>query len=462
MASGRTPPGKEGPLDPLDLATDIHPGELARGGPTVGRFALTVVEGPQVGQTWQSTHDRCVIGSNLLNDLVIEESTVSRYHCEIVMGADGARIVDLKSKNGTVVDGMRVVEAYLRSGSLVRLGRSVVRFAFLTERNQLELSDRTHFGTLVGSSAPMRAAFAALERAARTDTTVLFEGETGTGKGQAAEALHAAGARAQGPFLVVDCAAIAPTLLEAELFGHEKGAFTGAEAKRIGAFEEADGGTVFLDEIGELSADLQPKLLRVLENRAVRRVGSNTFKPVNVRVIAATNRDLRAEVNAGRFRSDLYYRLAVVKIRLPSLRERREDLPAIAHIILSRLLPDPSRVDGFFTPAFLADIEAHSWPGNVRELRNYLERCLVFGDAMPPPEAGEERAGAPRAIDVSSPFPEARDRALAEFEREYVTAILQQTGGDVAAAARAAGVSRVYLYRLMKRHALRSDGSPVG
>jgi two-component system, NtrC family, response regulator GlrR len=453
-SGGGLPPERDG----LEDATDIHLPEFVRA-PSVGRFALTIVEGSRVGETWESTGDRCVIGSHLLNDLRIEDNTVSRYHCEIVMEAEGARIVDLESKNGTFVDGMRIMGAYVRSGSLIRLGRAVLRFAFLSERNQLELSDRNSFGRLVGSSAPMRAAYAALERAARTDTTVLLEGETGTGKGQAAEALHAAGARAQKPLVVVDCASIAATLLEAELFGHEKGAFTGAEVKRVGAFEEAEGGSVFIDEIGELSPDLQPKLLRVLENRAVRRLGSNAFRPVNVRVIAATNRDLRSEVNAGRFRSDLYYRLAVVKIRLPALRERREDVAEIARSILGHLDVDAERVRALLTPAFVSDLEGHTWPGNARELRNYLERCLVFGAAMPH-EADVEPGGSGMAIDISTPFPQARDRALADFERAYVAAILQRAGGDVAAAARAAGVSRVYLYRLMKRHAIRADGKP--
>ena len=455
---GAEQPGR-GTADHGSTLTGTPPNPAAER-PTVGRFALTVIDGPGVGKVWESRDDRCSIGSNPLNDVVIDDATVSRFHCELVMEEDGPRILDLRSRNGTIVNGMRVRDAYLRGGSMIRLGRVMVRFDFSSERNRLRVSDATRFGRLVGTSTSMRAAFALLERAAGSDTTVLLEGETGTGKSQAAEGLHTESSRAAQPFVVVDCASIPSNLLESELFGHERGAFTGAEGRRIGAFEEADGGTIFLDEIGELPTDLQPKLLRALENRQVRRIGANTFRHVDVRLIAATNRDLRAEVNAGRFRSDLYFRLAVVKVRLPSLRDRSEDLPDLVRNLLAAQGVTPERIEALMTPAFLAEIMQHTWPGNVRELRNYVERCILFDETVPVSETslgGAELGGSgDGGIDANMRFAAARTRALAAFERAYVTAMLQKTAGDVAAAAEESGLSRVYVYKLIKKHRLKT------
>ncbi|MGE6761527.1 sigma-54 interaction domain-containing protein [Corallococcus interemptor] len=313
------------------------------------------------------------------------------------------------------------------------------------------------FGELVATSATARASFERMACAAACSATVLLEGETGTGKSRAALAIHRASSRANAPFLVVDCGALPANLLESELFGHEKGAFTGAIQRRMGAFEEADGGTIFLDEIGELPAELQPKLLRVLENREIRRLGTNTYQPVNVRVIAATHRDLRAEVQAGRFRSDLYFRLAVVGIPLPSLRERTEDIPLIAERILAGLGATPAQLTQFTAPDFLARLQRAAWPGNVRELRNHLERCLVFQRALPPsaPDAAASSV-APRAVDASLTYAESRRRALETFEHDYVEALLKLHGGKVSQAAAAADMDRVYLYRLLRRHGLKS------
>ncbi|WP_426752753.1 sigma 54-interacting transcriptional regulator [Myxococcus sp. Y35] len=426
-------------------------------GGAVRRFRLTVLEGPQPGQSKESNADSCSIGSHGLNDFVIEEPTVSRFHCEVKVDPDGARLRDLDSRNGTVLDGVHVRDAYLRGGSILRLGRVSVRFDFSPESNRLLISDRTTFGELVGSSAVARGSFALLERAAASDATVLLEGETGTGKSRAAFAIHQASARASGPFLTVDCGAIPANLLESELFGHEKGAFTGALQRRIGAFEEADGGTIFLDEIGELPPELQPKLLRVLENKEIRRLGANGYQPVNVRVIAATHRDLRAEVNVGRFRPDLFFRLAVVRIIIPALRERPEDIPLIAERILKNLGAGDAQLSSFGTPEFIAQLQRAAWPGNVRELRNHLERCLVFQDAMPP-DADEVSAQAVlrSLVDPKQPYAEARRRALEAFEREYLDALLKLHGGKVSQAAAAADMDRVYLYRLLRRHGLRA------
>jgi len=417
---------------------------------SVGVFQLTPLEGTPRG--WRATGGRLTIGTHPSNDVVLDEATVSRFHCELRAQDDGVWVADLDSRNGTLVDGIRVKSAMLRHGHVLRLGRAALRFERLAEREALEISPRTAFGALVGSSVAMRTVFANLEKAAPTDATVLLEGETGTGKGAVAEALHAASPRARGPFVVVDCGALTASLLESELFGHEKGAFTGADARRIGAFEEASGGTIFLDEIGELPAEMQPRLLRVLENRTVRRVGHNTQTPVDLRVVAATNRDLRSLVNDGRFRADLYYRLAVVRVHIPSLRERPDDLPELVSSLLRTLGASDAQVGRLTAAAVLDRLRASTWQGNVRELRNYLERSLVLDDAAPLDAPLASTAG-------PTTLPEARRRALDGFERSYLQELLRRHHGKVAAAAREAGVARVYLYRLLGKHGLK-PGAP--
>ncbi|NOJ78344.1 sigma 54-interacting transcriptional regulator [Myxococcus xanthus] len=459
MSHTERPQGAGRPAEGADSVQQTRPTGTGRPGTSgaVRRFRFTVVEGPQPGQSKDSNADTFSIGSHGLNDFVIEEPTVSRFHCEVKVDHDGARLRDLDSRNGTVLDGVHVRDAYLRGGSILRLGRVSVRFDFSPETNRLLISDRTTFGELVGASPVTRASFALMERAAASDATVLLEGETGTGKSRAAFAIHQASARGSGPFLTVDCGAIPGNLLESELFGHEKGSFTGAIQRRVGAFEEADGGTIFLDEIGELPAELQPKLLRVLENKEIRRLGANGYQPVNVRVIAATHRDLRAEVNAARFRSDLFFRLAVVRIIIPALRERPEDIPLIAERILTAFGAGSEQLAALSTPEFIAQLQHAAWPGNVRELRNHLERCLVFQDAMPP-DAEEVSAQAVlrSLVDPKQPYAEARRRALEVFEREYLDALLKLHGGKVSQAATAADMDRVYLYRLLRRHRLRT------
>ncbi|MCE9673554.1 sigma 54-interacting transcriptional regulator [Myxococcus stipitatus] len=459
MSTSARPPGPgRPPSKGEDDLQQTRPTGTQRSGFTgaVRRFRVTVLEGAQPGQSKDSNADTFSIGSHALNDFVVDEPTVSRFHCEIRIDRDGARVRDVDSLNGTVLDGVHIREAYLRGGSVLRLGRVSVRFDFSPESNRLQISERTNFGDLVGTSVASRVSFALMERAAASGATVLLEGETGTGKSRAALAIHRAGARASGPFLTVDCGAIPGNLLESELFGHEKGAFTGALQRRIGAFEEADGGTIFLDEVGELPAELQPKLLRVLEQREIRRLGSNSYQPVDVRVIAATHRDLRAEVNAGRFRSDLFFRLAVVRILIPALRERPEDIPLIAERILGGLGAGPEQVAALSAPEFIAQLQHAAWPGNIRELRNHLERCLVFQDAMPPSVEEIGSAGVLRnMVDPKQPYAEARRRALEVFEREYLDALMTLHGGKVSQAATAADMDRVYLYRLLRRRGLR-------
>jgi len=296
--------------------------------------------------------------------------------------------------------------------------------------------------------------FASLERAAASDLTVLLQGETGTGKDAAAGSIHQESARRDGPFVVVDCGSIPPNLIESELFGHRRGAFTGATADRAGALESANRGTVFLDELGELPLDLQPKLLRALERREIRRVGGADYVPFDARIIAATNRNLRAEVNAGRFRADLYYRLAVLDITIPPLRERADDLPLLVDHVLGNLgvLADP-KVAWLRTPAFAASLAAHPWPGNIRELRNYVERCVAF--ETPLPIAAVESDDPMVLLDPHQPLRVVRDRWTRLMERTYLERLLELHDNNVAAAARAAGVDRVHLHRLLARCGLR-------
>jgi two-component system, NtrC family, response regulator GlrR len=433
------------------VGLDRGPGHAAS---SVRRFRLRIVDGGEVGHVFESTRDRVQLGSHPLNDLLLDERTVSRFHCEVFVDEKGNPWVkDLGSRNGTVVDGVPVKEAALRSGSLLQLGRVALRFELSGEKNRIAVSEQKSFGSLVGTSIAARSSFALMERAAASDVTVLLEGETGTGKSQAAESIHSMSARKAHPFRVVDCGAIPANLLESELFGHEKGAFTGATTRRVGVFEEARGGTVFLDEIGELPTELQPKLLRVLEAREIRRLGTNAYVPVDVRLIAATNRDLRAEVNAGRFRPDLYFRLAVVKITVPPLRQRPEDIPVIAEKMLGALGVDPRVRESLKDPIFLAQLQRAAWPGNMRELRNHLERCVVMQETLEP---GLESEGTPSespvAVDPRVPYPEARRRALEAFEHAYVKALLELHKGKVALAAESADIDRVHLYRLIKRH----------
>ena len=427
----------------------------------VQRLRLRVEAGPDAGREASSRGARLVIGSEDGADLVLTDGAVSRFHCEVVVDAGRVHIRDLGSRNGTNVDNVAVIDAVLHPGAVIGIGRSRVRFDPGSDHVRIPLSVDQRFGTMVGRSTAMRAVFALLERAAASDATVLVTGETGTGKEAAAESLHAASPRRDGPFIVVDCGSIPPTLLEAELFGHEKGSFTGATSARIGAFEAAAGGTIFLDEIGELAADLQPKLLRALERREVKRIGANEHVVVDVRVVAATHRDLRAEINAKRFRADLYYRLAVVEVTLPPLRDRPDDLPLIVERLLARATP-AQRAE-LTAPAFVAHLASHRWPGNVRELRNYLDRCLALGVELAPVPSGVgdapgesgSRGGPAPGLDASVPLRAAREEATRRFERAYLEDLLRLHGENLTAAARAAAVDRAHLYRLLWKHGLK-------
>jgi DNA-binding NtrC family response regulator len=327
----------------------------------------------------------------------------------------------------------------------LKLGQSALRLGLLEDYVELPLSSRERFGNLYGRSPSIRRVFSLLERICASDSTVLIEGETGTGKELVAEALHDESAREKGAFIVFDCSAVSANLFESELFGHKKGAFTGAVEDREGAFEAADGGTLFLDEIGELPLDLQPKLLRALEKHEVRRVGSNHPVEVDVRIVAATNRDLGREVERGKFREDLFYRLNVVKLQIPPLRERAEDIPLLVDLFTTQMKKPPlarETLRAFMTQA---------WPGNVRELRNAVERALSIGMAPKAPEEAPPQAAAAQTIDLSVPLKAGLDRLIDDYERAYVTAALEKTGGNVTRAAELAGVNRKFIQRALHR-----------
>ncbi|HTL35017.1 MAG TPA: sigma 54-interacting transcriptional regulator, partial [Kofleriaceae bacterium] len=388
------------------------------------------------------------------NDLPITDQTVSRFHCELVITNDAVRARDLGSRNGTYLGGVQLLDALVPGGTELSLGSSSIRIDVDDAHTELAASERTRFGSLVGESARMREIFSELEKIAASDATVLIEGETGTGKEGTAEAIHSASARATKPFIVIDCGAIPATLLESELFGHEAGAFTGATERRLGAFEQASGGTLFLDEIGELPLELQPKLLRALEAREVRRVGGRDVVRLDLRIVAATNRDLRAEVNRGSFRADLYYRLAVVKVVLPPLRERPGDIPGLVQHLLEEIGASPAKIAELTKTEFLNALVSAPWSGNVRELRNHLEQCVVFGESRLPNAPATPLPAA--AVDASLSYDLARRQAIDAFERDYIKALLARTQGNVNAAARDAGLNRAYVYRLLRRHNLKT------
>ncbi len=418
------------------------------------RFQLRVIDGISEGTRHVGNGERMIVGTDPTADFRLADPTISRTHCELVVTDGRVLVRDLGSRNGTFVNGVSVVAAHLSTGSVIQVGRTKFVFDAGRADTAITRTNRDRFGSLVGGSPAMQKVFEILEHAAASDVTVLIQGETGTGKDLAANSLHNASERRSAPFIVVDCSAISTHLLESELFGHERGAYTGAEKTRAGVFEAAAGGTIFLDEIGELALDLQPKLLRVLEQREVRRVGGTEVIPIDVRIIAATNRDLAAEVKAQRFRSDLYYRLMVAEVTMPPLRERVEDLPLLVRAILQQLGAEASHDTLFDRPEFIAELHKHTWPGNGRELRNYLSRCISLQQYVAPAllgEANEETS----PIDVDVPLRELRERWIEKFEKTYLEKILLANGNSVTLAARAAGLNRAHFHRLLARHGIR-------
>jgi DNA-binding NtrC family response regulator len=421
----------------------------------VPRLTIVVEREAGVAAARSFVHDGelCRIGTHTANDLVLNDRAVSRFHCKLVREGDVWRVRDSGSLNGTRLDNVLVRDADLGVDSVLALGDSVLRVTPAEAAAQAEVPLTQSFGDLVGTSVAMRKLFALLGRIAASDINVLIEGESGTGKELVATELVRHGARADKPFVIVDCGAISPSLVESELFGHVRGSFTGADRDRVGAFEAADGGTVFLDEIGELRLELQPKLLRAIEAREIRRVGETKPRRVNVRVISATNRDLEREVNKGRFREDLYFRLAVLNVRVPPLRERGEDLVTLIRVFLASLgVPAEERL---FAPPVLEELARHDWPGNVRELRNYVERTVVLQKASPAARRLAASSSSPAPVDLGVPFKVAKEATIGAFERTYLAALLAACGGNMSKAARQAGMDRMYLHRLAQKHGLR-------
>ncbi len=426
-----------------------------QGGATAVRTILAeVVAGPDQGKQHRSGADRIRVGTAEGNDLVLADPTVSRFHLELQRQRGRLRVVDLGSTNGTRVGALVLRDAGgdADSGTTLELGETRIRVA----DGDLVTVDAgpESLGGIRGSSPVLRRLLVDLERVAKTEVSVLLIGESGTGKELVARAIHDESPRAEEPFVTVDCAAVSPTLFASELFGHERGAFTGAERQHIGAFERANGGTLFLDEVGELTPELQSALLGVLERGRLRRVGGRDDVQVDVRLVSATHRDLRAMVNAGGFRLDLFYRIAVVLLSVPPLRDRSSDIPALVSHFLEEA-GFQGRVDDVFPAPEMQRLQQHAWPGNVRELRNVVLGTLALG-STPDISAGPtgEISDPFRALHSLS-YRDAKQRIVDQFERSYLEALLEKSGGNVRQAARDARMDRSYLMELMKRHGLR-------
>ncbi len=445
------------------------------------RCKLVVIKGPQRGTEFVISADVIQVGKAPENDLVIGDETVSRVHFAIVRDAKGYLLRDLQSTNGTFLDSAEIKEAYIRAGAVIGAGASEFKFTPFEERIEILPSEKEELGEMVGRSRAMREIFGLVERIGATDATVLIEGETGTGKDMIAKTLHLMSRRKDHPFVVVDCGAVAGTLIESELFGHEKGAFTGAVATRQGAFELASGGTVFLDELGELSLDLQPKLLRVLEQREFRRVGGSKTLKVDLRVIAATRKDLRSEVEKGKFREDLYFRLNVVPITAPPLRDRREDISLFIDHFLAKM-GTPGQPTPQLSDSTRGALLAHDWPGNVRELRNVMERALALGSdpgALVAPLGDQMNYGSPSSgaaarastanglsgpdgfdFEAGASFRDTKEKWNEIFERRYLQWLLKRAEGNISKAARDADMDRKYLHKLLRKYGI--DAAEVG
>jgi DNA-binding NtrC family response regulator len=472
----RTPLGLDSSQMPVTLGSLTRPTSeatepLLRQRNTPDAVKLVVLGGKSEGLERGLSH-HLTVGADARCDVSLRDRGISRNHAEFRIEEGRVWVRDLGSRNGTFLHGVRVTEAELQLGSVVELGETSVGVYPRWHIREVDPSEKHSFGHLHGASQSMRHVFAILERVASTNATVLVEGESGTGKELVARSLHEASDRARKPYVVFDCTTVTKELAESELFGHVKGAFSGAIADREGAFRQADGGTIFLDELGELPLDLQPKLLRVLESGEIRRVGDSQRRKVDVRVIAATNRDLHAEARRGRFRSDLLYRLSVVRLALPPLRARPEDIALLTERLLEGQLAPGSRIEG---PNLLR-LMSYSFPGNVRELRNVLTRALalaprrgghvtfdelvlnVMSDVSSPTSLGFGFPG----VDAHLPYKDAKQRLMAQFDDEYVQALMRRNGGNVTRAAKAADLSRKHVYALLRRVDVASEEEPEG
>jgi DNA-binding NtrC family response regulator len=414
---------------------------------------VEVVHGPDAGLSFIAKSDRVTIGTSPGNDVILSDDTVSRYHLELVRTGDRVRVEDHGSTNGTLVGAVRIERATIGTGTELVLGRTTVRIDEGGETVPVELFRQDRFGHCYGRAPEMRRMMATLEKAAPTDVSILLLGETGSGKEIVAQSIHEASRRADQPFETVDCGALLPTLVASELFGHERGAFTGADRRYVGAFERAHGGTLFLDEIGELPLSLQPALLGVLERRRIRRLGGDKPIPVDVRLICATHRDLRSEVNAGTFRQDLYYRIAVLLVRIPALRERLGDIPQLVERFLEQA-GYAGALDRVISPAVLKTLQDHRWPGNVRELRNFVDTALAIGEA---PHLHAEREGREPGVvsDASGgivvPEGGSFDSSIELLQRALIERALKQATGNIAKAAESLGMERSRLSKIVRR-----------
>jgi DNA-binding NtrC family response regulator len=429
----------------------------------VGAAQLRVLDGPDRGVELALPHAGVVIGTDKACDVVLTDAFVSRRHCSVAPTPAGFAITDLGSSNGTVIDGVAVGKVVAPPGVALRIGKTLIQLMPADEVVDIPPSKNDHFGALYGDSIAMRQVFAILERASKSAAPVLFLGESGTGKELMARGVHDSSPRAKGPFVVFDCGASTETLIESDLFGHTKGAFTGAASDRVGAFAAAHGGTLFLDEIGDLPVGLQPKLLRMLEAGEVVPLGGRKSEKYDVRVVAATHRDVFGEVARGGFRGDLYYRLAVVEVHVPPLRQRSGDLKKLIQMFLDKA--GAAQLAAQVGGAALERLERYHWPGNVRELRNVITRAVALAGpdddfqslpfvlrptVAPPDEAVSFKA--------DRPFHEAKDDVVAKFEREYLADLVTRAGGNLSQAARIAGLERKFLYKLLERAGLRTSG----
>jgi DNA-binding NtrC family response regulator len=418
----------------------------------VRRARLEVIRGPDRGLQKDIQTLHMLVGASLECDLILADPAISRRHFEVLTTEEGYVLRDLESKNGTEIRGVRVRQAMLYGGEEIDVGHSTLLLSVYDEHDEFKLSSKNSFGSMIGRSAAIRQVFAELERAAPTDTPLLLEGESGTGKDLAAENVHQHSPRKGKPFVAFDCGAVSPNLLESELFGHRKGSFTGADRDRTGVIESADGGTVFLNEIGEIPLTLQPRLLRLLDKWETRRVGENRYRPVDVRLIAATNRDLKNEVEIGDFREDLYYRLSVVRVRLPALRDRREDIALLAKKFLRNRAPDRDP-DEIITDQVLAMFLNHLWPGNIRELRNVVERLILFPERPGKALGGDQNSKSTPLI--PSNFLDLSFRKFQQqCEKAYLSAVIDSCNGVMTEASAKAGLPRMTFYRLVKKYKL--------
>ncbi len=417
--------------------------------PIVKTVGLKVVGGPDEGRHAIAKSDRLSVGSAEGNDLVMSDRQVSRYHLDLVAHDGGIRVQDNDSTNGTFAKGVRIERAIVRPGTKLQIGDSVLQ-VLDGDNIEPDLCNESEVHGVLGRTPSMRRLMELLKRTATSQVPILLNGESGTGKEKLAEAVHSLSSRSDGPFVAVDCGALVSTLLQSELFGHERGAFTGADEQRIGAFERAHGGTLFLDEIAELPLDSQVALLGVLERRHFRRLGGNEQINVDFRVVCATHRNVKKEVNNGSFRQDLYYRLAGITLHVPPLRDRRDDIPLLIEHFL-RQEDSEQDMASLMSSADITTVRTHHWPGNVRELRNFVQVMLALG--RPPELEGEQTLAKQHASKLT--YSQARASALRTFERAYLSELLAECKGNVTEVSRRAKLARSRLYQLLHLHNLR-------